>query len=99
SSFSTRAELVFVEASSGLAQPIPLTPFDEALVHHQLDALVEFLNLQLRARERRRTLHFRSPFTELRPGQETIQTDLAAAFANSSTVLFEAPTGYGKTGC
>ena len=38
-----RAELVFVEASSGLAQTIALTPFDEALVHHQLDAVVGFL--------------------------------------------------------
>jgi len=95
----TRGELVFVEAGSGLAQSIALTPFDEALVHHQLDALVEFLNQQLRAKERRRTLRFRPPFTALRPGQETIQADLATAFAQSSTVLFEAPTGYGKTGC
>src|ERR1700710_2668745 len=30
-----RAELVFVEAGSGLAQTIILTPFDEALVFHQ----------------------------------------------------------------
>ena len=94
-----RSELVFVEASSGLAQTITLTPFDEALVHHQLDALVQFLDQQLRARERRRALHFRPPFSELRPGQETIQADLAAAFSSSATVLFEAPTGYGKTGC
>jgi len=130
-----RSELVFVEASSGLAQTIALTPFDEALVHHQLDALVQFLDQQLRARERRRTLHFRPPFTDLRPGQETIQADLRAAFgcvespessvqhsgedsptldarhstaapplaalhSQSATILlFEAPTGYGKTGC
>ncbi|MBI2518444.1 MAG: helicase [Opitutae bacterium] len=95
----TGAELVFVEASSGLAQVIALTPFDEALVYHQLDALVEFLNLQLRATERRRALQFQPPFPALRAGQENIQADLAAAFARSPTVLFEAPTGYGKTGC
>ena len=46
-----RAELIFVEASSGLAQTIALTPFDEALVFHQLDAIVEFLNLRQRATE------------------------------------------------
>jgi DNA excision repair protein ERCC-2 len=118
----TKAELIFVEAGSGLAQTIALTAFDEALVHHQLDALVEFLNLRLRATERRRSLDFRPAFPTLRPGQETIQADLSAAlFASvsqsenrgqtpgrqqtatvrspSSVVLFEAPTGYGKTGC
>jgi Rad3-related DNA helicase len=103
---SRRAELIFVEASSGLSQTIALTPFDEALVHHQLDALVEFLNLRLRATERRRSLTFRPAFASLRAGQETIQADLAAAFPESQTqdprpqsLLFEAPTGYGKTGC
>ncbi len=96
----TKAELVFVEASSGLAQTIALTAFDEALVHHQLDALVEFLNLRLRATERRRSLVFRPPFPALRPGQETIQADLASGLSSqASCLLFEAPTGYGKTGC
>jgi len=94
-----RAELVFVEAGSGLAQTVVLTPFDEAIVFHQLDALVEFLNLRARATERRRTLQFHSPFAELRPGQENIQSELSAALAAAPIVLFEAPTGYGKTGC
>ncbi len=95
----TRAELVFVEASSGLAQPLTLTPFDEALVHHQLDAVVGFLQQQLQAAQRRRALVFAPPFQELRAGQETIQADLAAALDRAPVVLFEAPTGYGKTGC
>ncbi|MDP2138695.1 MAG: helicase C-terminal domain-containing protein [Candidatus Didemnitutus sp.] len=95
----TRAELVFVEASSGLSQTIALNPFDEALVHHQLDAVVQFLELQHRAAERRHALRFHSPFATLRPGQETIQADLNAAFAHDPIVLLEAPTGYGKTGC
>ncbi|MBI2497210.1 MAG: helicase [Opitutae bacterium] len=101
-----KAELIFVEAGTGLAQTIPLTPFDEALVHHQLDALVEFLNLRQRATARRRSLTFRHAFESLRPGQETIQQDLQAAVGGSQIsdfksqiLLFEAPTGYGKTGC
>ena len=101
-----RSEIIFVEASSGLAQTIALTPFDEALVFHQLDALVEFLNLRLRATERRRALQFQPPFQTLRTGQETIQQDLIAAFSRPQNpepgpqvLLFEAPTGYGKTGC
>ncbi|MEJ1973159.1 MAG: hypothetical protein WDM96_12070 [Lacunisphaera sp.] len=79
-----RAELVFVETGSGLSQTVPLTPFDEALVFHQLDAIAEFLNLQRRAAERRRALQFKPPFPRLRPGQETIQADLAAAFGPPS---------------
>ncbi len=105
-SSSLRAVLLFVETGSGLSQTITLTPFDEALVFHQLDTIVEFLNLRKRATARRRHLDFRPAFTELRPGQETIQLDLQAAFnpsslnAQPSTILlFEAPTGYGKTGC
>ena len=94
-----RAELIFVEAGSGLAQTIVLTPFDEALFFHQLDAIVEFLNLRLRATERRRSLQFRPAFSQLRPGQENIQAELAAALASSPNLFFEAPTGYGKTGC
>ena len=118
---ATRTELIFVEAGAGLTQTIALTPFDEALVHHQLDAIVEFLNLRLRATERRRALQFHAAFPSLRPGQETVQADLQAAFgchespkskaesfdprpsafdSRPSTILFfEAPTGYGKTGC
>jgi hypothetical protein len=102
----TKAELIFVEAGSGLAQTIALTPFDEALVYHQLDALVEFLNLRLRATARRRSLSFNPAFQTLRAGQETIQTDLQAVLGqsalstpHSAILLFEAPTGYGKTGC
>jgi Rad3-related DNA helicase len=95
-----RTELIFVEAGAGLTQTIALTPFDEALVHHQLDVLVEFLNQRLRATERRRSLQFQPAFTTLRPGQETIQADLASSLSpQASCLLFEAPTGYGKTGC
>ncbi|HVU17314.1 MAG TPA: helicase C-terminal domain-containing protein [Candidatus Didemnitutus sp.] len=94
-----RGELVFVEASSGLAQTVALTPFDEALVHHQLDALVEFLESRRRAGEQRRQLEYVAPFSELRPGQESVAADLDAAFAEARHVFFEAPTGFGKTGC
>jgi DNA excision repair protein ERCC-2 len=111
-SAALRAELIFVEAASGLSQTLTLTAFDEALVAHQLDAIVEFLELQLRAAERRHRLQFHSPFPSLRPGQETIHQDLANAFhapsasaeskirnPKSKIVFLEAPTGYGKTGC
>jgi Rad3-related DNA helicase len=93
-----RGELVFVETSSGLAQTVPLTPADESLFRAQLERVAEFLNLRLRARERLRHLRFQSPFATLRPGQETTQAELTAAFEAHPLVLFEAPTGFGKTG-
>ncbi len=123
------AELVFVELGTGITQTVVLTADDEALFRTQLERLVEFLDLRLRARERLRHLQFRPAFAVLRPGQETIQADLLAAFGcepecpaesprhstrakvesqivppstldfrPSTALLFEAPTGYGKTG-
>ncbi|MGC4072299.1 MAG: helicase C-terminal domain-containing protein [Nibricoccus sp.] len=91
-------ELHFVEVASGLAQTVTLTSSDDVLFRAQLERVCEFLNLRLRARERLRNLRFLPPFTELRAGQETTQTDLAAALEKHPVVLFEAPTGFGKTG-
>lgn len=115
-----QAELVFVELGTGITQTVVLTADDEALFQTQLERLVEFLDLRLRARERLRHLCFRPAFAVLRPGQETIQAELAGIFEPvagqrtgverrtprpstfdlrpSTVLLFEAPTGYGKTG-
>jgi Rad3-related DNA helicase len=95
---SLRAELHFLEAGSGLAQTVALTPADETSVRVQLERVVEFLNLRWKARERLRHLRFRPAFTELRPGQEETRAELTAAFQQHPIVLFEAPTGFGKTG-
>lgn len=93
-----RGELVFVEAGSGLSQTVVFTASDEAPFRVQLERVVEFLDLRLRARERLRRLAFSPAFTDLRPGQQTTQADLAAALASHRHVLFTAPTGFGKTG-
>jgi Rad3-related DNA helicase len=95
---SFSSQLVFVEAGSGLAQTVALTPADEGLFRAQLDRVAEFLALRHRARERLRGLRFRPPFATLRPGQETTQAGLTATFEKNPLVLFEAPTGFGKTG-
>ncbi|MDB6170393.1 MAG: helicase c2 [Verrucomicrobia bacterium] len=91
-------ELVFVETGSGLAQTVLLLPTDDRLLRAQLERIVEFLNLRLRARARLRALRFRPAFTDPRPGQETTQAELTAVFERQPLVLFEAPTGFGKTG-
>ena len=94
-----RGELLFLEAGSGLAQTIVLTAADDALFRAQLERVVEFLDARHRARERLRRLHFQPPFATLRPGQEnTLAQLLDALHTRQSAILFEAPTGFGKTG-
>ncbi|MSU50009.1 MAG: helicase [Opitutus sp.] len=92
------SQLCFVETGSGLAQTIPLTSADDILFQAQLERFTEFLALRLRARERLCGLRFRPAFTKPRPGQETTQAELTALFQGRPLVLFEAPTGFGKTG-
>ncbi len=92
------SQLCFVETASGLVQTIPLTPADDALFRAQLERVAEFLGLRLRARARLHGLRFRPAFATPRPGQETTQTELTALFERHPLVLFEAPTGFGKTG-
>ena len=84
-----RAELVFVEVGTGLAQTVPLTAEDESLFHAQLERLVEFLNLRRRARDRLRHLRFRPAFAVLRPGQETIQAELRSAIGDAGSRIPE----------
>jgi Rad3-related DNA helicase len=94
-----RCELMFVEADTGLAQPVLLTAEDEALLGQRLERLAEFLDLRQRARERLRDLAFRPAFAERRPGQEDTAERLGAALqGGQSALLLEAPTGFGKTG-
>jgi DNA excision repair protein ERCC-2 len=93
-----RGELVFVETSEGVAQTIAFTPADEGLFRAQLDRLTEFLELRHRARERLRHLRYRPAFASPRPGQETTLAELTSTFEQRPLVLFEAPTGFGKTG-
>ncbi len=92
------SQLCFVEAQSGLAQTLALTPADDALFRTQLERLTEFLDLRLRARARLRGLRYRPAFATPRPGQETTQVELTTLFKRHPLVLFEAPTGFGKTG-
>ncbi len=75
-----RAELVFLELATGITQTVALGADDEASFYAQLERLVEFLDLRIRARDRLQGLQFRPAFAALRPGQETIQDELRAAF-------------------
>ena len=92
-------ELVFVEADTGLAQPVALRADDDRLLDESLGRVTEFLDLRLRARERLRLLRFRPAFAEPRVGQAEALGELAEAIRQGrSAILLEAPTGFGKTG-
>jgi len=93
-----RGELVFVETATGLAQTLPFTRADETLFDRRLERVTQFLDLHLRAQNRRRNLVFHPPFTRLREGQEDTRHHLDQALGSTPIVAFEAPTGFGKTG-
>lgn len=97
---TTVGELVFVEPATGVVQILPQTPEEaERIFHARLDELVHFAEHRRAGLERLRTLRFTHAFAEPRPGQETILADLVNAATRSPAILFEAPTGFGKTGC
>jgi len=92
-------ELVFVEIAGGITQTVALGPGDEAALRAQLGRVAEFLDLRLEARQRRLTLRFQPPFSAPREGQESIVGELRSALhTRASALVFEAPTGFGKTG-
>lgn len=93
-----RGELVFVETGTGVVQTVAFSPADDALFRAQLERVTEFLDLRFRARERLRRLRYRPAFATPRPGQETTLAELTTTFERRPLVLFEAPTGFGKTG-
>ncbi len=83
---TARGELVFIEAGSGLVQIVAAPPASTAILHGQLDGLVDFLDARRRARERRRALPVRPAFATFRPGQEHVQRDLRAALGIETAV-------------
>lgn len=93
-----RGELVYVETGSGLSQTITLPRHDESLFDIRIERLTQFLDLNYRARERRRKLSFSPAFPTLREGQENTRSALEKSLAENRVVAFEAPTGFGKTG-
>jgi DNA excision repair protein ERCC-2 len=88
-----QAELIFVEIGTGITQTVALGADDETSFYAQLERLAEFLDLQVRARDRLRGLQFRPAFAELRPGQETVQDELLAAFRDRAAAQASATEG------
>ncbi len=91
-------ELYFVDYRSGISQSVPLPLAPQKLFQERLDALVPFLETKWNSRLRLRDLSFNPPFPTWRPEQTEAIEHLHHAFRKQPTVLFEAPTGFGKTG-
>lgn len=97
-SVPAKAELVFIDIDSGITQTVNLEPEDRQALEAQLKALWHMVENRRAGLERLSTLSFEPAFAVPRPGQESIQEELDAAGAGLHPILFEAPTGYGKTG-
>ncbi len=91
------AELLFLEINTGLTQCVRLDTEDDAAFRDQVERLVEFLQQRGDHLRRLRDCRIRSPFETPRPGQDTISGELERAVAKYPVILFEAPTGFGKT--
>ncbi|MEM9159380.1 MAG: PD-(D/E)XK nuclease family protein, partial [Verrucomicrobiota bacterium] len=95
---SQTLELLFIEIETGLSQTLTLNATHDTLLADHLDLLTDYLDAKLDRLSRLANLKDVTAYATLRPGQETIQSDLHSAFSKSPVASLEAPTGYGKTG-
>lgn len=93
-----RAELLFIEISSGTAQIVPVDANKQDSLEAQLDKLTTFLDDRRQRRLRLDELEIHPAFPSLREGQAELMQQLSKAALGSPTVLLQAPTGFGKTG-
>ncbi len=92
-------ELVFIDYSTGIVQTVPM-PLSEAggWLEPQLGALRKYWEFRWNSRQRLAEMPERTAFAVLRPGQVEARADLAAIAGHTGVFMFEAPTGFGKTG-
>jgi DNA excision repair protein ERCC-2 len=95
-----RAELVFVEIQTGMTQVVSLEPETQASDGFllQLGRIHRFVELRREHLQRLREFAFLPPFEASRPGQEEISARMESTCSTEKVTLFEAPTGFGKTG-
>lgn len=91
------AELVFVDINSGAVQVLPLDAAGEDRFTDQIERLWVFLESRRLSCHRLASVKIAPPFETPRAGQEFVSEALTRASGRSPVVLFEAPTGFGKT--
>lgn len=92
------AELLFVGMHDGMMQAVRFDPADEDRLARHLDSVVGFFEQRRHHKRRLLEMTWRPPFTGWRDGQELAQQALAYYAKRQKLLLFEAPTGFGKTG-
>ncbi len=94
-----KGELLFADVSSGgLLQTVPIDERDEADLEQRMEVLLCFLEERRQSSERLTKLKITPPFENLREGQEEARKALNEEATLAPVTLFEAPTGFGKTG-
>ena len=91
-------ELVFVDIADGITQEVDMETPPGNRLFDQLERLHDFLEERWLSRQRLRVMDFHKPFENLRSGQENTQQELNFFLHKPGPILFEAPTGFGKTG-
>lgn len=93
-----QAELVFLDIQSGVTQSVQLDDRDFQNLHAHLRGVTQLLEERRGHFARLKRLRVPQPFVEWRPGQPEARAQLASALDRDNLILFEAPTGFGKTG-
>lgn len=92
-------ELLFVDIDEGFTQTIPLDPGEAPFrLACQSEQLGRFLTLRMASHEAHSKMTPRAPFDCWRSGQEDALEALRRSAKVAPIRLFEAPTGFGKTG-
>ena len=92
-------ELLFVDIDEGFTQSVELDDREpEWRLERQAEQLGRFLTLRQTSHQAHASIARRRPFAEWRDGQETAVVDLETSATVAPIRLFEAPTGFGKTG-
>ncbi|MCC5833504.1 MAG: hypothetical protein JJU20_02115 [Opitutales bacterium] len=92
------AELVFLDIDDGLTQVVPLTEAHHRALRDHLHQWVDYLETRREHRMELQRLPDQKPFKRWRPGQADSSRRLKNSLHSQSVSLFEAPTGFGKTG-
>ncbi|MEX0331789.1 MAG: ATP-dependent DNA helicase [Puniceicoccaceae bacterium] len=91
-------ELLFLEIQTGLTQIVRLADQDLQALHAHLTEVVDELDERRGHFSKLRQYVVPKPFPEWRPGQLEARNSLKEAIGRAPITLFEAPTGFGKTG-
>ncbi len=91
------AELLFVDIADGARQVLAAGEGAEQEFRAQVRMLVDFCESRRSSRARILTADIAPPFDQVRSGQEGVEEQLNLAGLGGGVLLFEAPTGFGKT--